>query len=118
MAAWEPWMAKKTLKPNRKYVPLAPGIIDHLRYLRGCRLSVYILVLIKTAYRHTWAGWRTKEISERVGYNPRQVRIALRELSQINNITGRKYIENLQFSRNPTGGGNRLTVVNPVLNWE
>ena len=113
-------MAKRERSPraNRKYVPLAPGIVDHLRYLKGCRLSVYVLILTKTAYKHRWTGWKTQEIADIVAYKPRRVRSALRELAQVNGVTNRKYIQHLNLGSSPTGSDNTLTIVNPVLEWE
>ena len=83
----------------RPFAPLALGIEDHLTWLKGTRLSVFILVVLHTKDAPWWTGWRLSDVARTIDVTERQARRALAELHAVAPIpprgqtTGRRYID-------------------------
>ena len=104
---------------ERPFFAVADGIFDHLEWVDGARLKVFLLILRHTKHRPVWTGWTFPWIARELRLDERTVRAALYELAAESPIPPRGQLFGRTYIQVETGRGsaayksNRIT----LLNW-
>lgn len=70
-------------KAKRPWFPVADGLIDHLGWLTGARLAVFLVVLSRTKYQPEWEPFSLAELSRLAHLSRSTAHRALTELASL-----------------------------------